>query len=595
LGLKWLYGKFVFDGIYALEIPTTIGFSLTKCVNPILKLVKVHQSRRNIMAAKQLIFDVEARNALKRGADTLADAVKVTLGPRGRNVVLQKSFGAPVITSDGVTVAKEIDLPDHYENMGAQLLKSVATKTNDAVGDGTTTATVLAQEIVNEGLKNVAAGADPMQLKIGIDKAAEVIVAELQKQSKSVNTSDEIAQVASIAANDSANRSDIGQTVADAMEKVGKDGVITIEDGKSAQTEVDIVEGMQFDRGYLSAHFATDPEDMVAELEDPLILINTDKISAVADLVPILEKVGQLGRPLLIIAEDVEGEALAVLVVNKLRGGLRVAAVKAPGFGDRRKEMLADIGILTGGQVISEDVGIRLENVVAGMLGSARRVIVDKDNTTIVGGTGTTEDVQARIIQIRQQIEETTSDYDREKLEERLAKLAGGVAVIDVGAATEVEMKERKARFEDALSATRAAVEEGIVTGGGIALLRAGAALADFHLEGDQETGVNIIRKVLESPIRIIAENAGLEGSVVAAKVKDSEGSYGLNAATGEYGDLLEAGIVDPTKVVRSAIQNGSSIAGLLLTTETLITEVEEEPEDHEHGHHHHGHGHHHH
>ena len=547
------------------------------------------------MAAKQLIFDVEARNALKRGADTLADAVKVTLGPRGRNVVLQKSFGAPVITSDGVTVAKEIDLPDHYENIGAQLLKSVATKTNDAVGDGTTTATVLAQEIVNEGLKNVAAGADPMQLKIGIDKAAEVIVAELQKQSKSVNTSDEIAQVASIAANDIANRSDIGQTVADAMEKVGKDGVITIEDGKSAQTEVDIVEGMQFDRGYLSAHFATDPEDMVAELEDPLILINTDKISAVADLVPILEKVGQLGRPLLIIAEDVEGEALAVLVVNKLRGGLKVAAVKAPGFGDRRKEMLADIGILTGGQVISEDVGIRLENVVAGMLGSARRVIIDKDNTTIVGGTGTTEDVQARITQIRQQIEETTSDYDREKLEERLAKLAGGVAVIDVGAATEVEMKERKARFEDALSATRAAVEEGIVTGGGIALLRAGAALADFHLEGDQETGVNIIRKVLESPIRIIAENAGLEGSVVAAKVKDSEGSYGLNAATGEYGDLLEAGIVDPTKVVRSAIQNSSSIAGLLLTTETLITEVEEEPEDHEHGHHNHGHGHHHH
>jgi chaperonin GroEL len=547
------------------------------------------------MAAKQLIFDVEARNALKEGADVLANAVKVTLGPCGRNVVLQKSFGAPVITSDGVTVAKEIDLPDHYENIGAQLLKSVATKTNDAVGDGTTTATVLAQEIVNEGLKNVAAGADPMQLKIGIDKAAEAIVAELQKQSKSVNTNDEIAQVASIAANDIANRSDIGQTVADAMEKVGKDGVITIEDGKSAQTEVDIVEGMQFDRGYLSAHFATDPEDMVAELEDPLILINTDKISAVADLVPILEKVGQLGRPLLIIAEDVEGEALAVLVVNKLRGGLRVAAVKAPGFGDRRKEMLADIGILTGGQVISEDVGIRLENVVAGMLGSARRVIIDKDNTTIVGGAGATEDVQARIRQIRQQIEETTSDYDREKLEERLAKLAGGVAVIDVGAATEVEMKERKARFEDALSATRAAVEEGIVTGGGIALLRAGAALADFHLEGDQETGVNIIRKVLESPIRIIAENAGLEGSVVAAKVKDSEGSYGLNAATGEYGDLLEAGIVDPTKVVRSAIQNSSSIAGLLLTTETLITEVEEEPEDHEHGHHNHGHGHHHH
>ena len=543
------------------------------------------------MAAKQLIFDVEARNALKEGADALANAVKVTLGPRGRNVVLQKSFGAPVITSDGVTVAKEIDLPDHYENMGAQLLKSVATKTNDAVGDGTTTATILAQEIVHEGLKNVAAGADPMQLKIGIDKAAEVVVGELQKQSKSVNTGDEIAQVASIAANDSANRSDIGQTVADAMDKVGKDGVITIEDGKSAETEVDIVEGMQFDRGYLSPHFATDPESMVAELEDPLLLINTGKISTVTDLVPVLEKVGQLGRPLLIIAEDVEGEALAVLVVNKLRGGLRVVAVKAPGFGDRRKEMLEDIGILTGGQVISEDIGIRLENVVVGMLGSARRVIVDKDNTTIVGGTGAAEDVQARIGQIRQQIEETTSDYDREKLEERLAKLAGGVAVVNVGAATEVEMKEKKARFEDALSATRAAVEEGIVTGGGIALLRASAALEDFHLEGDQETGVNIVRRVLESPIRIIAENAGLEGSVVAAKVKEGEGSYGLNAATGEYGDLLEEGIVDPTKVVRSTIQNGASVAGLLLTTETLVTEVEEEPEDH--GHHHHGHHHH--
>ena len=547
------------------------------------------------MPAKQLIFDVEARNALKEGADALANAVKVTLGPRGRNVVLQKSFGAPVITSDGVTVAKEIDLPDHYENMGAQLLKSVATKTNDAVGDGTTTATVLAQEIVHEGLKNVAAGADPMQLKIGIDKAAEVIVGELQKQSKSVNTSDEIAQVASIAANDNANRSDIGQTVADAMDKVGKDGVITIEDGKSAETEVDIVEGMQFDRGYLSPHFATDPESMIAELEDPLILINTGKISTVTDLVPVLEKVGQLGRPLLIIAEDIEGEALAVLVVNKLRGGLRVVAVKAPGFGDRRNEMLADIGILTGGQVISEEVGIRLENVVAGMLGSARRVIVDKDNTTIVGGTGAAEDVQARIGQIRQQIEETTSDYDREKLEERLAKLAGGVAVVNVGAATEVEMKEKKARFEDALSATRAAVEEGIVTGGGIALLRAGSVLEDFHLEGDQETGVSIVRRVLESPIRTIAENAGLEGSVVAAKVKDGEGSYGLNAATGEYGDLLEAGVVDPTKVVRSAIQNGASVAGLLLTTETLITEVEEEPDNHGHHHHGHGHGHHHH
>ena len=548
------------------------------------------------MAAKRLIFDTEARNALKRGTDTLADAVKVTLGPRGRNVVLQKSFGAPVITSDGVTVAKEIELPDHYENMGAQLVQSVATKTNDEVGDGTTTATVLAQEIVHEGFKNVAAGADPMQLKIGIDKAAEVVVDALQKQSQSVSTNDEIAQVASIAANDSANSSDIGETVANAMDKVGKDGVITIEDGKGAQTEVDIVEGMQFDRGYLSAHFATDPESMVAELDDPLILINTGKISAVSELVPILEKVGQLGRPLLIIAEDIEGEALAVLVVNKLRGGLKVVAVKAPGFGDRRNEMLGDIGTLTGGQVISEEIGIRLENVVVGMLGSARRVIVDKDNTTIVSGTGSTEDVQARIQQIRQQIEETTSDYDREKLEERLAKLAGGVAVVNVGAATETEMKEKKARFDDALSATRAAIEEGVVTGGGIALLRAGTALQDFHLDGDQETGVNIIRKVLEYPTRIIAENAGLEGAVVAAKVKGGEGSYGLNAATGEYGDLLEAGVVDPTKVVRSALQNSASIAGLLLTTETLVTEVvEEEPKDsgHHHGHHHHGHHHH--
>jgi chaperonin GroEL len=543
------------------------------------------------MAAKQLIFDVEARNALKRGANTLANAVRVTLGPRGRNVVLQKSFGAPVITCDGVTVAKEIELPDHYENMGAQLLQSVATKTNDAVGDGTTTATVLAQEIVQEGLKNVAAGADPMQLKIGIDKAVEIVVDALQNQSQSVNTNDEIAQVASIAANDNANNSDIGKTVANAMDKVGKDGVITIEDGTGAQTEIDIVEGMQFDRGYLSAHFVTDLESMVVELEDPLILINTDKISAVGDLVPLLEKVAQLGRPLLIIAEDIEGEALAVLVVNKLRGGLRAVGVKAPGFGDRRKEMLGDIGVLTSGQVISEDVGIRLENVVVGMLGSARRVVVDKDNTTIIGGTGSTEDVQQRIKQIRQQIEETTSDYDREKLEERLAKLAGGVAVVNVGAATETEMKEKKARFDDALSATRAAVEEGVVPGGGIALLRAGAALADVHLEGDQETGVNIIRKILEYPTRVISENAGLEGSVVAARVKDGEGGYGLNAATGEYEDLLQAGIVDPTKVVRSAIQNGASVAGLLLMTETLVSEVEEEPKDdggHHHGHHHH-------
>jgi chaperonin GroEL len=508
--------------------------------------------------------------------------------------VLQKSFGAPVITSDGVTVAKEIDLPDPYENMGAQLLKSVATKTNDEVGDGTTTATLLAQGIVHEGLKNVAAGADPMQLKIGIDKAVEIVVDALQKQSKSVSMNDEIAQVASIAGNDGANNSDIGKQVANAMDKVGADGVITVEEGSGFETEIDIVEGMQFDRGYLSPHFATDPESMVAELENPLILINTDKISAVTDLVPILEKVTQLGRPLLIVAEDIEGEALAILVVNKLRGVLKVVAVKAPGFGDRRKEMLGDIGVLTGGQVISEDIGIRLENVVADMLGSARRVVIDKDNTTIIGGVASAEDIEQRVKQIRQQIEATTSDYDREKLEERLAKLAGGVAVVKVGASTEIELKEKKARFDDALSATRAAVEEGIVTGGGIALLRARADLADFHLEGDQETGLNIIRQVLSCPARVIVENAGLEGSVVVAKLEESDGSYGLNATTGEYEDLLQTGVVDPTKVVRSAIQNSASIAGLLLTTETLVTEVvEEEPEDkgghdHHHGHHHH-------
>ena len=546
------------------------------------------------MAAKQLIFDVEARSALKRGADTLADVVKVTLGPRGRNVVLQKSFGAPVVTSDGVTVAKEIDLPDHYENVGAQLLKSVATKTNDAVGDGTTTATLLAQEILHEGIKNIAAGADPMQLKIGIDKATEVVVGALQKRSKSVNTNDEIVQVASIAANDSANNSDIGKMVANAMDKVGTDGVITVEEGSGFETDVDIVEGMQFDRGYLSSHFATSPESMVAELEDPLILINTGKISTVADLVPTLEKVAQLGRSLLIIAEDIEGEALSTLVVNKLRGGLKVVAVKAPGFGDRRNAMLEDIAVLTGGQVISEEIGIRLENVVVGMLGNARRIVVDKDNTTIVGGAASTEDIQKQVKQIRQQIEVTTSDYDREKLEERLAKLAGGVAVVRVGAATEVEMKEKKARFEDALSATRAAVEEGVVPGGGVALVRARAALTDFQLEDDQETGLNIIRKILAYPTRVIAENAGLEGAVVLAKVEAGENGFGLNAATGEYEDLLQSGIVDPTKVVRSALQNSTSVAGLLLTTESLITEVEEEPKDegghhdgHHHGHHH--------
>ena len=540
------------------------------------------------MAAKKLIFNQEARAALKRGADKLADAVKVTLGPRGRNVVIQKSFGAPVITSDGVTVAKEIELPDEYENMGAQLLELIATKTNDVAGDGTTTATLLGQGIVDEGLKNVTAGRDPMQLKIGVDKAVDVVVDAIGEQSRAVSTHDEIAQVAAIAANDRAHNSEIGTLIADAMDKVGKDGVITVEEGKSADTNVDTVEGMQFDRGYLSPNFTTNPETTVVEFENPLILINTGKISAIAELVPLLEKTSQLRRPLLIIAEDVEGEALTTLVVNKLRGALQVAAVKAPGFGDRRKEMLEDISILTGGQVVSEDRGIRLENVVVGMLGSARRVIVDKDNTTIVDGAGSNEEVENRIAQIRHQIEGTTSDYDREKLEERLAKLAGGVAVINVGAATEVEMKERKARFEDALSATRAAIEEGIVPGGGVALLRAGAALDNFHLDGDQEVGVNIIRQILSTPSRLIAENAGLEGSVVVAKIQDGEGAYGLNAETGEYEDLLQVGIVDPTKVVRSALQNASSVAGLLLTTETLVTEVEEKLKPDAHGHHHH-------
>ena len=531
------------------------------------------------MPAKQIIFDEEARVALKRGADTLADAVKVTLGPRGRNVVIQKSFGAPLVTCDGVTVAKEIELPDPYENMGAQLLESIATKTNDVAGDGTTTATLLGQEILHEGLKNVTAGADPMQLKIGIDKAVVAAVDAITAQSRAVDTHAEILQVASIAANDPANDSNIGATVAEALDRVGNDGAITIEEGKTSETTVDIVEGMQFDRGFLSPNFVTDMQAQVVEFENPYVLINTEKISTVTDLVPIMEKTMQLGRPLFIIAEDVEGEALSTLVVNKLRGNLQVAAVKAPGFGDRRKEMLEDIAILTGGQVISEETGIRLENIVVGMLGTARRIVVDKDNTTIVGGSGAKEAVDGRVAQIRTQIEETTSEYDQEKLEERLAKLAGGVAVVNVGAATEVEMKEKKARFEDALAATRAAVEEGIVPGGGIALLRAAASLSGLELAGDQETGLNIVRRSLLSPVRAIAENAGMEGSVVVAKVQEGEGNYGFNAATTEYGDMLEEGVVDPTKVVRSALQNASSIAGLLLTTETLITEIEEPPD----------------
>jgi chaperonin GroEL len=531
------------------------------------------------MPAKQIIFDEEARVALKRGADTLADAVKVTLGPRGRNVVIQKSFGAPLVTCDGVTVAKEIELPDPYENMGAQLLESIATKTNDVAGDGTTTATLLGQEILHEGLKNVTAGADPMQLKIGIDKAVTAAVDAITAQSRAVSTHEEILQVASIAANDPANDSNIGAIVAESIEKVGKDGAITIEEGRTSETTVDIVEGMQFDRGFLSPNFVTDPKAQVVEFENPYILINTEKISSVATLVPIMEKAMQLGRPLFIIAEDVEGEALSTLVVNKLRGTLQVAAVKSPGFGDRRKEMLEDIAILTGGQVISEETGIRLENIVVGMLGTARRVVVDKDNTTVVGGSGAREAVEGRVAQIRTQIEETTSDYDREKLEERLAKLAGGVAVVNVGAATELEMKEQKSRFEDALAATRAAIEEGIVPGGGTALLRASASLGGLELDDDQNTGLNIIRRSLLSPVCAIAENAGLEGSVVLAKVQEGEGNYGFDAAADAYGDMLEAGIVDPTKVVRSALQNASSIAGLLLTTETLITEIEEPPD----------------
>ena len=531
------------------------------------------------MPAKQIIFDEEARVALKRGADTLADAVKVTLGPRGRNVVIHRSFGAPLVTCDGVTVAKEIELPDPYENMGAQLLESIATKTNDIAGDGTTTATLLGQEILHEGLKNVTAGADPMQLKIGIDKAVTAAVDAITAQSRAVNTHEEILQVASIAANDPANDSNIGTIVAESIDKVGKDGAITIEEGRTSETTVDIVEGMQFDRGFLSPNFVTDAQNQVVEFENPYILINTEKISSVANLVPIMEKAMQLGRPLFIIAEDVEGEALSALVVNKLRGTLQVAAVKAPGFGDRRKEMLEDIAILTGGQVIAEETGFRLENIVVGMLGTARRVVVDKDNTTIVGGSGASADVDGRVAQIRTQIEETTSEYDREKLEERLAKLAGGVAVVNVGAATEVEMKEKKARFEDALAATRAAVEEGIVPGGGTALLRASASLSGLELDGDQNTGLDIVRRSLLSPVRAIAENAGLEGSVVLAKVQEGEGSYGFDAAATEYADMLEAGIVDPTKVVRSALQNASSIAGLLLTTETLITEIEEPPD----------------
>ena len=524
------------------------------------------------MAAKELTFGVDARAALKKGVDQLAEAVKVTLGPKGRNVVIDRKFGSPLITKDGVTVAKEVELEHPIENMGAQMVKEVATKTSDLAGDGTTTATVLAQAIFREGLKNVTAGANPMSLKRGIDKADERVVAELKSMSVETAGKKEIAQVGTISAN---SDEEIGNLIADAMEKVGKDGVITVEEAKGLETTLETVDGMQFDRGYLSPYFITDADRMEAALEDALILIHDKKISSMKDLLPVLEKVAQMGRPLLIIAEDVEGEALATLVVNKLRGTLKVCAVKAPGFGDRRKAMLQDIAVLTGGQVISEEVGFKLENAVLSDLGRAKRIVVDKDNTTIVDGAGQEDAIQGRIKEIRAAVDKSTSDYDREKLQERLAKLAGGVAVINVGAATETEMKEKKARVEDALHATRAAVEEGIVPGGGVALLRAQAALDGLKLDDhDEQVGVSIIRRALEEPIRQIANNAGVEGSIVVAKVRENESrSFGYNARTDEYEDLVQSGVIDPTKVTRTALQNAASIAGLLLTTESVVVE----------------------
>ena len=522
------------------------------------------------MAAKQLIFDVEARRALERGVTTVANAVKVTLGPKGRNVVLEKKYGSPTITKDGVTVAKEIELADPYENMGAQLCKEVASKTNDAAGDGTTTATVLAQAIVLEGLKNVAAGANPMLLKSGIDRAVEVVVNELKSIAIPVDGKEDIAHVAAIAGNDR----EIGELVAEAMEKVGKDGVITVEESKGTSTTVEVVEGMEFDRGYISAYFVTNAEAMEVVLEDPLILIHEKKISSIHDLLPVLEKVVQAGRPLLIIAEDVEGEALATLVVNKLKGTLSVAAVKAPGFGDRRKAMMEDIAILTGGQFISEDMGTKLENVDLSMLGQARRVQINKEKTTIIEGRGDSKAVQGRIEQIKRQIEETDSDYDREKLQERLAKLAGGVAVINVGAATETELKEKKHRIEDAVNATRAAIEEGIIPGGGSSLVQVASVLDKVEAEGDILVGVNIVRRALDEPLRQIASNAGLEGSVIVERVREAERGVGFNAMTEEFEDMVKAGVVDPVKVTRTALQNAASIAGMVLTTEALISEI---------------------
>src|SRR6201989_313965 len=525
------------------------------------------------MSAKEVRFSSDARDRMLRGVDILTDAVRVTLGPKGRNVVLDKSFGAPRITKDGVTVAKEIELEDKFENMGAQLVREVASKTSDAAGDGTTTATVLAQAIVREGAKSVAAGMNPMDLKRGIDLAVDAIVTDLQKNSKNVTSNEEIAQVGTISANGDA---EIGRFIADAMKRGGNEGVITVEEAKSLETELDVVEGMQFDRGYISPYFITNADKMRTEMEDPYVLIYEKKLSALNELLPLLEAVVQTGKPLLIIAEDVEGEALATLVVNKLRGGLKVAAVKAPGFGDRRKAMLQDIAILTGGQAISEDLGIKLENVTLNMLGRAKRVMIDKENTTIVNGAGKKADIEARVAQIKAQVEETTSDYDREKLQERLAKLAGGVAVIRVGGATEVEVKERKDRVDDAMHATKAAVEEGILPGGGVALLRASEGLKKLRAgNDDQKTGIEIVRKALSTPARQIALNAGEDGSIIVGKILEKDQySYGFDAQTGEYVDMLKKGIIDPTKVVRVAIQNAASVAALLITTEAMVAEV---------------------
>ena len=526
--------------------------------------------------AKDIKFDIEARDGLKRGVDALANAVKVTLGPKGRNVIISKSFGGPSVTKDGVSVAKEIELVDPLENMGAQMVKEVASKTNDLAGDGTTTATVLAQAIVKEGLKNVAAGANPMDLKRGIDKAVEAIVEDLAKQSQTVgNSSEKIKQIASISAN---NDETIGELIAQAFDKVGKEGVITVEEAKGTDTYVDIVEGMQFDRGYLSPYFVTDADKMIAELNNPYILLFDKKISNLQELLPILEPVAQSGKPLLIIAEDVDGQALATLVVNKLRGGLKIAAVKAPGFGDRRKAMLEDIAILTGGTVIAEESGYSLENATLEMLGTAENVTIDKDNTTIVNGAGAPDNIKARVNQIKAQVETTTSDYDKEKLQERLAKLAGGVAVLYVGAASEVEMKEKKDRVDDALHATRAAVEEGIVAGGGVALVRAKAALANLKSENaDEATGIQIVNKAVESPLRTIVENAGGEGSVVIAKVLEGKDDFGFNAKTGEYVQMLKAGIIDPKKVTRVALENAASVSGMILTTECALIDIKED------------------